>query len=92
MEPLRLAGEVEAWDYEALKFRLADNTYYTPDFVVYRSDGLVELVDVKGSGGWEQATRVKFKACAERFDRFVWVAQVERKGAGGRGKFDREEL
>ncbi len=88
--PRALCGEIEkCWTYESHKFRLADNTFYTPDFVVYRADGLIELIDVKGSGGWEQHTRIKFKVAAELYPRYVWVAYVETKT---RGEFIREEL
>jgi hypothetical protein len=32
LELQRRAGDVEWFKFEALKFRLADNTFYTPDF------------------------------------------------------------
>lgn len=43
-------GQV-AWrsEHEALKLRLADNTYYIIDFLVLRPDGLLEIHDTKGT-------------------------------------------
>jgi hypothetical protein len=87
LQPAQARGEVVSWRYEAVKFRLADNTFYTPDFMVLRADGLLELVDVKGSAHWEDDARVKFKVAADLFDAFLWVAAIE----GKRGLFAREE-
>ena len=46
---LMLAGEVLHYEFEPLKLRLADKTFYTPDFMVVRRDGLIELHEVKGA-------------------------------------------
>lgn len=86
----QLAGEVSHWWYETLKFRLADNTFYTPDFVVFMPDGSIECIDVKGSGGWEQHTRIKMKVAAEQFPEFAWFGYEESKGR--RGEFHSEEF
>lgn len=92
LERRRDAGDVIRWEYEAIRFRygLDSKATYTPDFLVFRADGLIEVIDVKGSGGWEAATRVKFKACAEKYPEFIWVGQTEVRGA--RGSFDAETL
>lgn len=86
----QLAGEVSHWWFEQLTFRLADRTTYTPDFVVFMADGTIECIDVKGSAGWEQHTRIKIKIAAEQFPEFKWVGWVETKGH--RGEFTREEF
>jgi hypothetical protein len=44
----RAAGALAAWWYEPLNWRMADNTYYRPDFLVMRDDGALELHEVKG--------------------------------------------
>ena len=36
------AGEAAWFKFEGLKFRLADNTFYTPDFAVMLADGALE--------------------------------------------------
>jgi hypothetical protein len=76
--PQYQSGEI--WDYrfEPIKLRLADNTFYTPDFLVVRGDGL-EIHEIKGGFEREDA-RVKWKAAAEAFPwfRFV-VARYDKK-------------
>ncbi|MFQ1753542.1 DUF1064 domain-containing protein [Aeromonas veronii] len=57
---------------------LADKTFYTPDFMVVRKDGLIELHEVKGF--WEDDARVKIKVAAKQHWMFTFVG-VQRKGA-----------
>lgn len=63
LEVRRLAGEIWAWWFEPLKLRLADKTYYTPDFLVQHADDRLEFVEIKGH--WEDDARVKWKTAAE---------------------------
>jgi len=82
LELLRRDGEIIWWSYEAIKLRLADNTYYTPDFDVMRADGLLEIHEVKGH--WEDDARVKIKVAAEQFPfRFLAVQAVPKSKGGG---------
>jgi len=60
------AGEIEAFTFDALKLRLADNTFYTPDFLVQRADGELEIHEVKG-GFIEDDAMVKIKVAASLF-------------------------
>lgn len=69
----QLTGEIHAWHYEPLRFKLADLTTYTPDFLVIMSDGMVEIHEVKGSH-WEQHARVKIKVAAAMYPYFTWRA------------------
>ncbi len=71
------AGEVTHWEFEAIKFRLADKCFYTPDFAVFRSDGEVEIHEVKGH--WEDDARVKIKCFADRYP-FRTFAIQKKKG------------
>lgn len=58
--------------FEGIKLKLADKTYYTPDFFLMRSDGTLECHEVKGH--WEDDARVKIKCAAEKFPfRFVAI-------------------
>lgn len=76
------AGEIEWFKFEAIKFRLADKTFYTPDFIVMQSDGTIEAHEVKGH--WEDDARVKIKVAAETFPiRFVAVKPKAKKDGGG---------
>lgn len=47
LEVSKLAGQIFDYKYEAIKFRLADNTFYTPDFMVMLSDGTLEFHEYK---------------------------------------------
>ena len=78
LELMKAAGEILWFSFEGLKFRLADNTFYTPDFPVMRADGVIEIHEVKGM--WTDDARVKIKMAAELFPfRFVAV----KKARGG---------
>ena len=72
LDGMRHTGEVVAWAYEAMKLRLADKTFYTPDFVVIRADGGIELHEVKGH--WEDDARVKIKVAATQHPWFRFLA------------------
>jgi len=75
-----LAGEIQGFRFEGLKLRLADSTFYSPDFLVILADGLVELHEVKGH--WEDDARVKFKVAQEQFPWLQLVAVKRAKGGG----------
>lgn len=83
------AGEIQWFAFEAMKFKLADKTYYTPDFVVLRNDGMVECVEVKGF--WEDDARVKIKCAAEKFFLFQFIALKPKAKKDG-GGWSREEF
>ena len=65
------AGEIQAWAFESVKFRLADRTWYTPDFAVWHSDGRMECIEVKGH--WEDDARVKWKVVGEMYPNVIWT-------------------
>ena len=75
----RQDGVISDWAYEPEKLRLADKTFYTPDFRVILPDGCVEFHEVKvywkraGRVGWEDDARVKIKVAAELHP-YVFVA------------------
>jgi len=69
-------------DFEPLKFRLADNTFYTPDFMVQTVTGHLEIHEVKGY--WTDDARVKIKVAAEKYPMFTWVAVKRGPKAKGR--------
>ena len=47
LEAQLAAGEILGFRYEAVKLRLADNTWFTPDFFVMTLDRGMELHEVK---------------------------------------------
>lgn len=77
LEMRKAAGEVAWYKFEGLKFRLANNTFYTPDFAVMLADGQIELHEVKGF--WTDDARAKTKIAADMYP-FQFVA-VYMKGA-----------
>jgi hypothetical protein len=76
----KLAGEILGFRFEPIKLRLADKTWYAPDFLVITSAGIMELHEVKGH--WEDDARVKWKVAAEFHPWYQFVA-VQHKAATG---------
>lgn len=70
LEHRRDAGHVAAWYFEPFNWRLADNTFYRPDFLVLLADGTLELHEVKGRKGdsfyAEEDAWLKVKVVAEQ--------------------------
>lgn len=71
LQLLQRAGEISDYRFEALKLRLADATFYTPDFAVVRDD-VLEFHEVKGF--WRDDARVKIKVAAAQYPWFRFVA------------------
>lgn len=82
LELQKLAGEIVWHKFEAVKLRLADNTFYTCDFAVLGKDMVLELHEVKGF--WQDDARVKIKVAAALYPfRFVAVKALAKKHGGG---------
>lgn len=82
LELQRQAGNVLWYRFEGIKLRLADNTFYTPDFAVMRDDGVLECHEVKGF--WQDDARVKIKVAADAYPfRFFAVKALPKKNGGG---------
>jgi hypothetical protein len=85
--PLLRAGEILDYRFEAVKFRLADNTTYTADFMVTTKAGLLVFHEVKGS--WkaphQDDAKVKIKVAAEMYWQFEFLSaeSIPRKKGGG---------
>jgi hypothetical protein len=76
-------GEIRWALFEPIKIRLADNTFYTPDFLIVANDGCFEAHEVKTywksaeRSGWQEDARVKIKVAAETLPiRFLAVTQM----------------
>ena len=85
LQARKLIGEIIEWHFESMTFKLAADLRYTPDFVIFESDGTLTLVDVKGSGPIDPKSLVKIKAAAERWYWFDWVMAIERLKKDGGG-------
>jgi hypothetical protein len=83
LEKRRAIGEVEWYAFEAIKLRLAKQTFLTLDFAVMLTDGSFEMHEVKG-GFWEDDARVKIKVAAEMFPfRIIAAQKLPKKDGGG---------
>jgi len=82
LDARRQAGEVAWFKFEGMKFRLADNTFYTPDFAVMLADGAMEMHEVKGY--WQDDARAKIKIAADMYPmRFLAIQAKPKKEGGG---------
>lgn len=71
-------GEILEFKFESLKLRLADRTWYTPDFSIVLPDGAREIHEVKGH--WTDDARVKIKVAAELYPYYRFIAVRRVKG------------
>lgn len=69
-------GLISWWGFEPIKLRLAKNTFYTPDFLVMKTDLSLEVHEVKGF--WEDDARVKIKVASAQFP-FQFIAITKEK-------------
>jgi len=74
----RHIGEVLWYRFEGIKLRLADRTFYTPDFAVLVASGALELHEVKGF--MEEDAAVKLKSAASQYP---FVVRLVRRAKGG---------
>lgn len=82
LEMMRRAGRVLWYRFEPMKLRLADGSYYKPDFGVMTSAREFELHETKGF--WREAARVRIKVAAELYPfRFIAVTAKPKKDGGG---------
>lgn len=76
----QIAGEVLWFKYEAVKLRLAEKTFYTPDFAVMLDNGELEMHECKG---WmEEDANVKIKVAASMYP-FRFIRCMHRNKAEG---------
>ena len=85
LEVRKLAGEIIDWKFEAVTFKLAADTRYTPDFDIWLANGTMEFVDCKGGGPMDDKSRVKVKVAADKFPQFIFVIEqrLPKKLGGG---------
>lgn len=82
LEAKRLRGEIQQWSWESVKLKLADQTWYCPDFRVITADGTEEFHETKGF--MREDANVKLKVAAELHPyRFRLVRQLPKRDGGG---------
>ena len=65
LEAMKRNGLLAAWWFEKWTFKLADDLRYTPDFVIQKMDGALEVEEVKGF--WRDDARAKVKMFVELY-------------------------
>lgn len=85
LETLLQIGSILWFKFEALKFRLADNTFYSPDFAVMSADGQIEIHEVKGARAlFQDDAKVKVKVASSLFPfKFIVAYPIPKKLGGG---------
>ena len=82
LEERKARREIAWWKYEAITFKLADDTRYTPDFAVMLPNGEFEIHETKGGfireDGWQ-----KLKIAAGMFPFRFFLCQKLAKKDGG---------
>ena len=81
LELRKAAGEVAWYRFEGVKLRLADSTFYTPDFAVMLADGRMQMHEVKGF--WQDDARAKIKIAADMYPFDFLAVKVAAKRDGG---------
>ena len=85
LEEKRLQKLVAWYKFEGVKLRLADNTFYSPDFAVMLTNGQMQMHEVKGF--WQDDARVKIKVAADLYPfEFIAVKAKAKKDGGGWAK------
>ena len=80
LHTLKATGAVDSWTYDCIILRVGtDKCWYSPDFMVFRENGDIEFVDVKGGAGFEDDALVKIKAAAAQYPQFLWSSWMYRK-------------
>lgn len=76
LEQRKMAKEIIWYSYEPIRIKLADNTFYSPDFLVMDRNYNLEVHEVKG--WWRDDARVKIKVAASLFPA-KFIAITKRK-------------
>jgi hypothetical protein len=79
LEIKKNTGQILGYWYEGIKLRLADKTFYTPDFFVMMADNSLEAHECKGF--MMDDANVKLKCAAEKFPfKFILVRWDKAQG------------
>lgn len=64
LEFQKVAGDIVWWGFEPIRIRLANGTFYRPDFVTVDKNGRTAIYEVKGY--MREAARVRLKVAVEK--------------------------
>ena len=82
LESLRSIGLVAWYKFEGVKLRLADNTFYSPDFAVMTASGVMQMREVKGFMMDDANVKIKVASAMFPFEFIVVRAKSKREGGG----------
>lgn len=82
LESEKVLGNILWYKFEGIKFRLADSCFFTPDFIVMKSDGYIECHEVKGFFVGDGKTKMRMASELYPF-RFIAVYAKPKKEGGG---------
>lgn len=84
LEQALAAGDILWWQFEPIGLRLADRTFYHPDFMVMNADGFLEIHEVKGRKGDSYLclddAKVKIKVAAALFPMSFSIVWPQKTG------------
>lgn len=85
LELLKQSGQILWYRFDAVKLRLADNTFLTVDFFILNAQSQLEAHDVKGSLRIiTDDAKVKMKVAADAFPfAFYYAVPRTQKSGGG---------
>ena len=85
LQELLATGKILWYRFEGIKFRLAKDLSYLPDFAVMLPDGQIEIHEVKGAMRiFQDDAKAKIKMAAAMFPfRFLVVIPRPKKYGGG---------
>jgi hypothetical protein len=88
LEGMKRTGQIAAWWYEKWTFKLADDLRYTPDFVIQKPDGALEVEEVKGF--WREDARAKVKMFVALYPFAVRAYTQGKRWSGNASSWDVE--
>ena len=84
LRTLFVTGIVEGYEFEPIKFRLAQRCFYTPDFMIIHKDH-ISFIDVKGH--IEDDSLVKLKTVATKYPWFEFGLVTFDRRAGWKHRY-----
>jgi len=69
------ANEIEWYKFEGIKLRMGKGAWFTPDFIVMRKTGEIEIHEVKGF--MREAANVRLKVAAEMYPFPIYVVRLK---------------
>lgn len=79
LKPLTHIGTFKDYEYESVKLKLGNGTYYTPDFCAWHPNGSVTFFEVKGAYIRDKGA-MTIKIAASKYPLFKFVLAQYSKG------------